>query len=131
MTLHRLQPMDGSRHREPPGKRGWTAGPGFADAGRGRNAPHPPQDDAGGAVMSAGTAHLTAAGLFLLLALVWSVLAERFWQLARIARQRPSLRYPAWLSLPPVVLLALVAWIGVLQQLLPPALREQPSGARH
>src|SRR5262249_41739196 len=63
-------------------------------------------------------------------ALVWSVLAERFWQLARVARGRRSLRYPALISLPAVALLAVVVWINVLQPLLPPTLREQPGAVR-
>ena len=73
--------------------------------------------------MSADTAHLMAAGLFLLPALVWSILAYHFWE---IIRARPALRHPALLSLRGVVLVAVVVWIGVLQQLLPAALRDLP-----
>jgi signal transduction histidine kinase len=73
--------------------------------------------------MSADTAHLLAAGFFLLPALVWSILAYHFWE---IIRARPLLRHPALLSLQGVVLMAVVVWIGVLEQLLPAALRELP-----
>jgi signal transduction histidine kinase len=73
--------------------------------------------------MSADTAHLMAAGLFLLPALVWSILAYHFWE---IVRARPALRHPALLSLRGVVLVAVVVWIDVLQQLLPAALRDLP-----
>jgi signal transduction histidine kinase len=73
--------------------------------------------------MSADTAHLMAAGLFLLPALVWSILAYHFWEIIRV---RPALRHPAILSLRGVVLVAVVVWIDVLQQLLPAALRDLP-----
>src|SRR5262245_5437934 len=73
--------------------------------------------------MSADTAHLMAAGLFLLPALVWSILAYHFWE---IILARPALRHPALLSLRAVVLVAVVVWINVLQQLLPAALRDLP-----
>jgi len=57
--------------------------------------------------MSADTAHLMAAGLFLLPALVWSILAYHFWE---IIRARPALRNPAILSRRGVVLVASGIW---------------------
>jgi signal transduction histidine kinase len=75
--------------------------------------------------MSADTGHLLAAGLFLLPALVWSILAYNFWQ---IVWARRLLRHPAILSLQAMALVAVVVWIAVLEQLLPAALRDLPNG---
>jgi signal transduction histidine kinase len=64
--------------------------------------------------MSAGEAHLLAAALLFVPALVWSVVARQYWLLART---RSPLRFLALLFLVPAGLLAILLVLGVLTQL--------------
>ena len=81
-------------------------------------------------MMDSQAFHLTAAGIFLVPALVWGVLAHGLWGFMRSVRTRPTLKPFVALTFAATSLVALNVSITVLLQLLPPALREQPGPLR-